>query len=440
MKTGLRLRRLKSLLWMRPGAPADSSRIRGLIYSFRFDQARRELATAEAAQLLKPRTVSSLRKAVVWNLARAAAHSGGNPLGWLRYLARWQKLQCVGAWSAQWTESGNLNLSGAVSPGCSRVAIFINERFIRFVNTEALEDGKAKAFRFQLKKNLLHSLPPKARIGIGAESGYLKTDDGKWHFRHPQLTGNGSLFKKLAKKNYFVTKKGKLQLSFEMNDEWKARALSAYTSFSTYFLETFGYQPFLICGTLLGYYREGDFIAHDDDLDIAYLSRYTTPEEVKEEMKAMVIKLVSDGFDIRLSLKRGFFKPKINGVRFDVFPMWVDQGSLWMMNTTRQKATSEIILPLKSGVFRGVKVFVPNDTERYLENEYGPGWRVPDPGYRPVAEPGTLEYLKRSCLDVDELVALHEYYEKELRHRPGAGRFSVTGEVARKLIEKRGKE
>src|SRR5690606_26517553 len=204
----------------------------------------------------------------------------------------------------------------------------------------------------------------------------LKTDDGKWHFRHPQLTGNGSLFKKLAKKNYFVTKKGKLQLSFEMNDEWKARALSAYTSFSTYFLETFGYQPFLICGTLLGYYREGDFIAHDDDLDIAYLSRYTTPEEVKEEMKAMVIKLVSDGFDIRLSLKRGFFKPKINGVRFDVFPMWVDQGSLWMMNTTRQKATSEIILPLKSGVFRGVKVFVPNDTERYLENEYGPGWRV----------------------------------------------------------------
>jgi hypothetical protein len=276
-----------------------------------------------------------------------------------------------------------------------------------------------------MKADILRVLPRKAFVGVGSEVGYLQHRNGGLTYKDSRLSGNGTLFKLLAT-THFLTKKGKLQRRLDQNENWKVAALSAYTQFREYFESRFGHKPFIICGTLLGYYREGDFIAHDDDMDVAYFSSCTSPEDVKEELKKAVFGMISDGYDIKLARKPGFFKPRVNGFWFDVFPMWFDQNCLWMMNTTRQRAGPDIILPVQAATFRGVEVYVPRNIERYIEGEYGPNWRVPDPGYRSVGEWGTSEYLSGSCMSDEEVKELYEKVKRIAVERCGVGRLSIA--------------
>jgi hypothetical protein len=233
------------------------------------------------------------------------------------------------------------------------------------------------------------------------------------------------LFTLLAE-THFLTKKGRIQRRLDLNESWKIRALAAYTKFREYFETTFGYKPFIICGTLLGYYREADFIAHDDDLDVAYFSECTRPEDIKKELRAIVFRMLCDGYDIKLARKSGFFKPSVGDFSFDVFPMWSDRNCLWMMNTTRQRAGPELILPVQTARFRDVDVYVPNDIERYIEAEYGPNWKVPDPGYRSVGEPGTSQYLSGSCLSKDDIRTLYEEVKQLSADRRNVGCLSIA--------------
>jgi len=97
-----------------------------------------------------------------------------------------------------------------------------------------------------------------------------------------------------------------------------------------------------------------------------------------------------------------------------------------MMNTTRQRAGPERILPIQTANFRGVEVYVPNDIETYIESEYGPNWRVPDPGYLSVGEPGTIAYLSESCLNKDEVITLYEDIKSLSAERRDVGRLSIA--------------
>jgi hypothetical protein len=161
-------------------------------------------------------------------------------------------------------------------------------------------------------------------------------------------------------------------------------------------------------------------------MDVAYFSRYTRPEDIRKELRDIVSRMLLDGYDIKLARKSGFFKPAVNGILFDVFPMWSDGGSLWMMNTTRQRAGPERILPLRTVSFRGVDVYIPSDTPRYIESEYGPGWNIPDPGYRAVAEPGTPEYLSGSCLTTEEIKAIYREIENTAAEQSSVGELSIA--------------
>ena len=274
-----------------------------------------------------------------------------------------------------------------------------------------------------MKADILRALPRKTILGVGSEVGFLKHRDGALTYRDARLAGNGTLFKLLGT-THFMTKKGRLQR--RLDQAWKVTALSAYTHFRNYFESRFGHKPFIICGTLLGYYREGDFIADDDDMDVAYFSSHTNPEDVKEELKGIIFRMLCDGYDVKLARKSGFFKPCVNGLWFDVFPMWFDQNCLWMMNTTRQPAGPDIILPLNTGLFRGVEVYVPSDIERYIELEYGPNWRIPDPGYLSVGGLGTSEYLSHSCMSTEEIKELYSKVKETSVEQSGVGQLSIA--------------
>ncbi len=391
---------------------------RALIYSFQNDAARELLLNRSSSSKLSDKFAARLQKAIKLNAE--------NPL-LPKVEEHPSETKQAGRWWTNWPWDNYVRIKGTVRADCKRVGIFVNDRLIKIVNTiPRPDDAKGRrTFRFNMKPCIVRRLPRKTVLGVGSEVGYLRHREGGLTYRDARLAGNATLFKLLAE-THFLTKKGRIQRRLDQNESWKVEALSAYTKFKDYFETTFGYKPFIICGTLLGYHREADFIAHDDDMDVAYFSKYTRPEDIKEELRGFVFRMLSDGYDIKLARKSGYFKPSVDNFSFDVFPMWSDRNSLWMMNTTRQRAGPERILPIQTANFRGVDVYVPNDIETYIESEYGPNWRVPDPGYLSVGEPGTFAYLSESCLIKDEVITLYEDIKSLSAERRDVGRLSIA--------------
>ena len=390
---------------------------RALIYSFRMDAARR-LLQDESCSGMSDKFVTRLQKAIQSNIENPLLPKVDEGSSETKQAGRWWTL---------WPMENRLRIKGTAHADCKQVGLFVNDRLVKLVNTVPRPDDPRdrRSFRFNMKADILGKLPRKTVIGVGSEVGYLRHRDGGLTYRNARLAGDGTLFKLLAS-THFLTKKGRIQLRLDQNETWKATALAAYAEFRDYFESTFEYKPFIICGTLLGYHREADFIAHDDDMDVAYFSKFTSPEEIRNELRTIVLRMLRDGIDIKLARKSGFFKPSVGQMSFDVFPMWYDRNCLWMMNTTRQRAGPDRIVPVRKAHFRGTEVYVPRKTEEYIESEYGPDWRIPDPGYRSVAEPGTSKYLSASCLSTEEIIALLEDIKRISIERHDVGRLSIA--------------
>lgn len=128
--------------------------------------------------------------------------------------------------------------------------------------------------------------------------------------------------------------------------------------------------PFLlIAGTLLGAVREGDFIEHDEDVDLAFLS------ENKQQLFDALPDILSEGFEIARYNRRGllsiirhgeyidlyFFSPASNGRR-------TCDG--WLVLETFLKDTDQFS-------FKGENFLVPREYQEYLLCEYGETWRIP---------------------------------------------------------------
>ena len=121
-------------------------------------------------------------------------------------------------------------------------------------------------------------------------------------------------------------------------------------------LETGGFRPFLVAGTLLGLVRSGSLLAHDRDIDIGLHSARPGDRYV--------------GLTV-------------NGIAADIFVF--DQtpsgmvcgfsnlpGDIQWRHTPFQLHNTR----LARGMF-----CIPTPTETYLSECYGPGWRKPDPDF-----------------------------------------------------------
>ncbi len=151
-------------------------------------------------------------------------------------------------------------------------------------------------------------------------------------------------------------------------------------------LEDAGAPAFICYGTLLGAVREGGFIGHDNDLDIAYLSDQTTPVDVIREGFRIERRLRDGGWsvrrgsgarlNVRLHMQDG-------SIRFvDVFTAcWID-GTFYMQSDTGFDFPREALLPLQPVTLSGREVPAPADSERLLVATYGPSWRTPDPAFQ----------------------------------------------------------
>lgn len=143
---------------------------------------------------------------------------------------------------------------------------------------------------------------------------------------------------------------------------------------------------FLGYGTLLGAVREGNFIGHDSDVDLAYVSRHTTPVDVVRESFRLQRQLSQAGLSIQ-RYSGAAFKVEVtesDGVvrGLDVFGGFFDEDTLYLMGEIGTPFRVEWIRPLGECTLAGRTFPAPARADKMLEAMYGAHWQVPDPTFR----------------------------------------------------------
>lgn len=148
--------------------------------------------------------------------------------------------------------------------------------------------------------------------------------------------------------------------------------------------EDMNYAVALCYGTLLGAVREGDFIRHDDDVDmaIALKSPPAGQAAIDAEWDEIVRRLRERGVSAGISRSFQFLKvtaPRA-GMRVDVFPIIPrpdDKVAMFMDGPRIRDVERDVVLPFKPIAFRGETFKAPACPEAFLADRYGEDWRVP---------------------------------------------------------------
>ncbi|MGX5654278.1 LicD family protein [Geodermatophilus nigrescens] len=147
-------------------------------------------------------------------------------------------------------------------------------------------------------------------------------------------------------------------------------------------------------GTLLGPYRDGRVMPHDDDADLAYLSRHGHPADVIREAFRLGRALVAEGITtVRLSaghLQLHFEHEGLPDGYVDIFSGWIDDEGWWyQVFPVRQRVRREQLLPVGTIDVDGRPEPVCREPEVMLDAIYGRGWATPDPSFTFQIPPAT---------------------------------------------------
>jgi SAM-dependent methyltransferase len=183
-----------------------------------------------------------------------------------------------------------------------------------------------------------------------------------------------------------VDKAGDLQCGFAERGQATVDALLDAVDDVLARLTAAGVDAFLAFGALLGAVRDGSFIPHDSDADVAYLSRHTSPVDVARESYALERVMIEAGYRT-WRFSAADFKVVVpdpeGGRAIDVFAGFVVEDTFYLMPEVASTGfREEIILPLGEVELHGRTVTAPADPEALLEITYGPHWRVPDPSFK----------------------------------------------------------
>ena len=216
----------------------------------------------------------------------------------------------------------------------------------------------------------------------------------------------------------------KVEKSFDVKKA--SRALSDLTRMAN----EKGTPVFLVSGTLLGYVREGQLLAHDKDIDVGIVGW--------ENQYNLCMALQETGlFTVSTQHLKGkdtFYIP----IKHNDTGMWIDvfvyhpQGSHWVTGVDfffgYRQTFAFTPFELQEIEFLGVKMQAPANAELNLTENYG-NWRVPDASYLSHLESpstmnkGNLAYmisarmlmlsalLKKQNLKIEKILSLMRVYQ-----------------------------
>jgi len=191
-----------------------------------------------------------------------------------------------------------------------------------------------------------------------------------------------------------------------------------------------GTPVFLVSGTLLGYVREGQLLAHDKDIDVGIVGW--------ENQYNLCMALQETGlFTVSTQHLKGkdtFYIP----IKHNDTGMWIDvfvyhpQGSHWVTGVDfffgYRQTFAFTPFELQEIEFLGVKMQAPANAELNMTENYG-NWRVPDASYLSHLESpstmdkGNLPYmisarmlmlsamLKKQNLKIEKILSLMRVYQ-----------------------------
>ena len=199
--------------------------------------------------------------------------------------------------------------------------------------------------------------------------------------------------KKDVVKNFPLIKKLNEKANIELDSKRSNLLKENFEQILTivYSSELKNYNIWLDFGTLLGYYRENDFISHDLDMDFGIQVSSLEEFEVIEEQ------LINNGFNrtkefyFNKNLVELSYSYKGLNVDFIIYNKENDRVSsdtiFFMTNALGNPTRYEVYhyeIPfsgLKECDFKGMKVKVPENTQEYLRTLYGEDFETPNTNY-----------------------------------------------------------
>ncbi|MFO7843634.1 MAG: hypothetical protein R6V16_07460 [Bacteroidales bacterium] len=284
-----------------------------------------------------------------------------------------------------------------------------------------------KNYRFTIRRPALSYFPSQGELTARLSDGSYLLFEGSKLALLEIPHGSGDICD-LLKERGFLEKKGNIPLTNQELHRRQLEYLNLYARARDFFDAEIGRSLFLIYGTLLGFYREGDFIQGDDDFDVAYISEEGDPLAVKEEAKNIIVNLVRAGFTVAFNQSGRPFRLRDSyggaEIHLDIRPIWFQDGKVWAHKQACLSCTLDDFRSFKKEKFRDTEVYIPNKPEVFLKAYYGPEWKVPDPNYsnNSVFVPADVrKNLALACLTTGEFRSMRESLQSERIKYPNMG-------------------
>lgn len=165
---------------------------------------------------------------------------------------------------------------------------------------------------------------------------------------------------------------------------WSDDEKRSYIEFGNRVVESLGRLSNFVCygfGVVLGLERAGDFVPHDDDIDIVIAFERTFVPTIADGLRALERHVRQCGYDVTGSYP-SHRHVQVKGQRaVDVFVGMIENGFVSVFPSRRRLLPKSVVFPSVSASFLGMSLAVPRDAREYLRLTYGEGWMSPDQSF-----------------------------------------------------------